>query len=49
MYYNIQDTVKYIKSNVDLIMSYWEGKFEEDELHDILQGKISLQDVINNK
>lgn len=42
----VKEAIKYIKENIKLIMAYWNGKFEEDDLHNILQGRASLEDFL---
>lgn len=42
----VKEAIKYIKENVKLIMAYWNGLFEEDDLHNILQGRASLEDFL---
>lgn len=43
----VNDAIPYIKEHIDIIMAYWKGLFEEDDLHDILNNRITLQDAIN--
>lgn len=45
----VNDAIKYIKNNLDLILHYWNGDFEEFELHDILAGRNTLEDILSKK
>ena len=44
----VDQAVKYLKSIKDVIMAYWECKFDEYTLHEIINGKVKLQDVLKN-
>lgn len=45
----VNDAIKYIKNNLDLILHYWNGDFEEFELHDILAGRNTLENILSKK
>lgn len=45
----VNDAVQYIKNNLELILHYWNGDFEEFELHDILAGRNTLENILNKK
>ena len=44
----VKEAILYIEDHKDIILAYWNGLFEEDILHDILQNKITLKDVLTN-
>ena len=45
----VNDAIQFIKNNKELILSYWNNEFEEFELHDILRGKDTLENVLKRK
>lgn len=36
----VNDAIKYISQNKDIILNYWNGEFEEDVLHNLLRENI---------
>ena len=44
----VKEAVKYTKKIKKVVKAYWEGKFDEATLHDIINGRISLEDAIKN-
>lgn len=42
----VDDAVKYLKSVKDVIMAYWDCKFDEYTLHKIINGEVKLKDVL---
>ena len=42
----VNNACKYIQENIEILNAYWEGKFEEEDLHDILRGYKKLEDII---
>ena len=42
----VKEAIKNIKEKVKLKKAYWNGLFEEDDLHNILQGRASLEDFL---
>ena len=44
----VDQAVKYLKKIKNVIMAYWECKFDEYTLHEIINGKISLKDALKN-
>lgn len=42
----VDDAAEYTRINKDIIMAYWYGKFPEYILHDILRGRITLEDAL---
>lgn len=44
----VDQAVKYLKGIKNVIMAYWECKFDEYTLHEIINGKISLKDALKN-
>lgn len=45
----INEAIKYIKKNLNVFMNHWNGQIRDDELHDILRGKDTLEDVLKRK
>lgn len=43
----VNKAIEYVKKNKELIIAYWKGQFEEEDLHDILNGRITLQQAID--
>ena len=39
----VDNAIKYIKANKDIILKYWNSEFEEYELHNILKNKEQIQ------
>ena len=43
------EAMEYIKHNIDLILHYCKGDFEEFELHHILAGRTTLENILSKK
>lgn len=35
----VDNAIKYIKTNIDIVLRYWNGEFEEYELHKLLNSQ----------
>lgn len=45
----INQAIKYLKGKENIFLAHWNGQIRDDQLHDILKNRITLEDIIKKK